>query len=119
MAMVRSYAGVTAFDRDAKKLMLKACVEAAGSREDLADIINSAIEELLRGYRELPAFSTLLRGARRGRSIVNLGYYSRIARSLDQAAKRQLLVLLERKAPDRRADWDALKMEPGRPGTGA
>ena len=115
MAMVRSYIGVTAFDRDAKKLMLKACVEAARSREDLADIINSAIEELLRGYREWPAFSTLLRGARRARSTVNLGYYSRIARSLDEAAKRRLLVLLERKAQDRRTDWDALKMEPGRP----
>jgi len=115
MALVRSYIGVTAFDRDAQKLMLKACVEAARSREDLADIINSAIEELLRNYRELPAFSTLLRGARRARSTVNLGYYGRIARSFDEVAKKRFASLLERKAQDRRTDWDALKMEPGRP----
>ena len=53
MALVRSYVGVAAFDRDALKLMLKSCVDASRVREDLADIINIAIEELFRHHREL------------------------------------------------------------------
>lgn len=42
--------------------MLKACVDIARVREDLAEIINLAIEELVRQRYELPGFSTLFRG---------------------------------------------------------
>jgi hypothetical protein len=45
MALVRSYLGVAAFDRQAREAMLKVCVEASRVREDLADIINAALEE--------------------------------------------------------------------------
>ena len=64
MALVRSYLSVAAFDRQAREAMLKVCVEASRVREDLADIINAALEELVRLRYELPGFSTLLRGAR-------------------------------------------------------
>ena len=71
--------------------MLQACVDASRTREDLADIINVAIEELFRHYRELPGFSTLLRGAIKARATVNRGYYKRIAAALDEATKNQAL----------------------------
>ena len=115
LALVRSYIGVKPFDRDAQSIMLKACVEASRVREDLADIINLAIEELFRHYHELPGFSTLLRGAVKARATVNRGYYLRISRALDEPTKVRLAELLERKSDERRTGWDALKMEPGRP----
>ena len=55
MALVRSWTGVSAYDRAAFKIIVKSCVEASRVREDLADIINIAIEELLRKRYELPA----------------------------------------------------------------
>ena len=54
MALVRSWMGVSAFDREALRIIVKACVEASRVREDLADIINVAIAELLRKRFELP-----------------------------------------------------------------
>ena len=53
MASVRSWMGVSAFDREALRVVVKSCVEASRVREDLADIINIAIEELLRKRFEL------------------------------------------------------------------
>ncbi len=86
-AAVRSYLGVAAFDRQAKRAMLKACLEASRVREDLADIVNVAIEELVRQRYELPGFTTLFRGARSARATVNRGYYAQISASVDDATK--------------------------------
>jgi hypothetical protein len=43
MELVRSWLGVSAFDRNARRAMQKACVDISRVREDLADIINFAI----------------------------------------------------------------------------
>ncbi len=94
--------------------MLKACVEASRIREDLADIINVAIEELVRQRYELPAFSTFLRAAITSRSTVNRGNYSRITKALDFNAKDRIQSLFERQ-DGRRTLWDAVKSEPGQP----
>jgi Domain of unknown function (DUF4158) len=115
MALVRSYVGVGAFDRKAQKIMLKACVEASRFREDLADIINVAIEELVRQRYQLPGFSTLFRGARTARATVNRGYYAQITSALDEVTKDRLAPLFERKPEERESGWEAVKREPGRP----
>ncbi|HXO96164.1 MAG TPA: DUF4158 domain-containing protein [Chthoniobacterales bacterium] len=47
MALVRSYLGVTRFSDAARKLMLRFCLASSRVREDLADIVNMAIEELV------------------------------------------------------------------------
>ena len=39
--------------------MLRICLASSRVREDLADIVNTAIEELVRQRYELPGFSTL------------------------------------------------------------
>ncbi|HEY4049639.1 MAG TPA: hypothetical protein VGM27_22480 [Acidobacteriaceae bacterium] len=44
---------------------------------DLADIINMAIEELIRHNFELPGFTTLLKEAKLGRTEVNRTLYRR------------------------------------------
>jgi hypothetical protein len=60
MVLVRSWLGVTPFGREARRVMVEASVRASRVREVLADIINTAIEELVRQRFELPAFSALL-----------------------------------------------------------
>ena len=114
MVLVRSWLQVTPYDRTARSALVKACVDASRVREDLADIINIALEELVRQRYELPAFSTLLRAAMRSRSAVNRGYYGRIAKSLDADARNRIDSLLERQG-GRKTLWDTVKSEPGQP----
>ena len=46
--LVRSWVGVSAFDHEARHMMVKACVDISRVREDLADMVNCAMEELIR-----------------------------------------------------------------------
>ncbi|MFL6415580.1 MAG: Tn3 family transposase [Bryobacteraceae bacterium] len=115
MALVRSWTGVSAYDRSAFKTIVKSCVEASRVREDLADIINIAIEELLRKRYELPAFTTLLRAARTARATVNWSYYSRISQAVDPQARTRLDALFDKADGARQTPWEAVKNEPGQP----
>ena len=50
-------------------------LEAAQSKDMLADLINVGIEALVQARNELPAFSTLRRAAQKARAQVNVRYY--------------------------------------------
>jgi hypothetical protein len=113
--LIRSWVGVSAFDTAAKRAMLKACVDISRVREDLADIVNFAIEELIRQKYELPAFSALLRAAMKVRAAVNRGLYTRITKALDPAAKQRIDQLFTRLPEGRRTGWDVIKSEPRQP----
>lgn len=67
---MRGFVGVAGYDRATRGLAVQACIEAARTCDDLADIVNAGIEELLRHRRELPAFGTLLKLARTARALV-------------------------------------------------
>ena len=54
--------------------------------EDLADIINIAIEELIRHSFELPGFTSLTKEAQRGRAEVNRALYRQVYDALTTAA---------------------------------
>lgn len=69
--LVLGFVGVEGYDRQARSVAAQACIEAARTRDDLADIVNAGIEELLRHRRELPALGTLLKLARTARALVN------------------------------------------------
>ncbi len=70
-ALIREFLGVTAYGPAAREVVAETCLQAARTRDDLHDLINMAIEELIRQRFELPAFSTLLRIARATRNTVN------------------------------------------------
>jgi TnpA family transposase len=115
MALVRSFVGVTAYGRAARKLIVEASLQASRTRDDLPDIINVAIEELVRQRYELPAFGTLLKISRGARARVNREYQARVCDSLDAAGKQKLLAILSRPAGEPRSLWDRVKREPKRP----
>ena len=99
MTFVLSWTGVTSFDKTGRRCALKACVDASRVREDLADIINIATEELVRQRYELPSFPALFRYARVARATVNRGYYARIASSGVPVALEQKLTLRNKCCP--------------------
>ena len=114
-ALVRSYVGVAGYDREARGMAAQACIEAARTRDDLADIVNAGIEELLRQRRELPAFGALLKLARTARALVNRGYHRRIAASLPPGTCERLVALLVVPEGATRSGWDQAKADPPRP----
>ena len=113
--LVRDYLGVIADGKAARKVIIQTCFQAARTREDLPDIINVAIEELVRQRYELPAFSALLRIARTTRYSQNRAYQERVYQALDGEARQRLQALLRREEGEARSVWDRLKREPGRP----
>jgi len=114
-ALVRGYVGVTGYDHDARGIAVRACIEAARTRDDLADIVNAGIEELLRCRRELPAFGALLKLARTARALVNRAYYRRIGATLPSGVRERLAALLVVPAGATRSGWDQVKADPPRP----
>jgi len=115
LALVRGFIGVAGYDREARGMAARACVEAARTRDDLADIVNAGIEELLRRRRELPAFGTLLMLARSARTLVNRGYHRQIAANLASEAGERLAALLLVPNGATRSGWDQAKADPPRP----
>jgi hypothetical protein len=115
MQLVRSYVGVTAYDANARKIVTNSSLAASHTRDDLADIINVAIEELVRQRYELPTFGTLLKIARAARARVNREIYSIIYDRLGVKNWKRIDSLLSRSPGDAKSAWDALKQEPQRP----
>src|SRR6267378_7036615 len=95
--------------------MLRICLASSRVREDLADIVNMAIEELIRQRYELPGFSTLFRAARAARVTVNRGYYRQIYQATDPVTRTHIDTLFEKGLAERRSSWDRVKSEPGQP----
>jgi hypothetical protein len=95
--------------------MVRALSEAASTKHELEDLINVAIEQLVRQRFELPAFDTLNRAARRVRAIVNRALYKRVYEALseDDLAKIDRLFITD--LTTLRSPWNDLKADAGNP----
>lgn len=114
LMLVREFLGVTAYGKAGRQVVIETCFQAARTRDDLPDIINIAIEELIRQRYELPAFSTLLRIARTARNSQNRAYQTAICALLDANAQQLLGTLFQRETDESRSLWDKIKREPRR-----
>jgi hypothetical protein len=65
LAAIRQYLPVQPCGAPGRHAMIAALAEAAATKYELEDLINVAIEQLVRQRFELPAFDTLNRAARR------------------------------------------------------
>ena len=115
MGLVREHVGVAAYGPPARKAATQAAIEASRGRDDLADIVSAAVEELARRCFELPAFGTLLRIARTARALVNRGYHRRAAAAMSVDTRQRLAALLAVPEGEPRSAWDAVKAPPERP----
>lgn len=111
-SIVREYLGVTAYGESARKAAMEASLEASTTRDDLVDIVNVAIEELIRHRYELPAFSSLVRIARSARSRINSEYHQLVNQRLTGNTRKGLAALTDRSGKNAKTAWDSLKREP-------
>ena len=107
--------GVKPFDTDARKVMATSLRQAAQVREDTADLINIAIEELIRQRYELPGFTTLLAESQKIKVEVNQLFFSRVYSALGDPIRCQIDVLLVADQYNQRSLWQALKVDTGVP----
>jgi TnpA family transposase len=110
--IVRKYLRVQSFDESGQVVLSTAVRLAAARMEDLADIINVAIEELVRSSFELPGFTTLHKEAKRGRAEVNRTLYRRVSDAIATEGQSAIDKLLaESSSETRTTRWDELKQD--------
>lgn len=91
---IRTYLDVREYNRKGTIIIETSMTTAAEVMDNPADIINVAIEELVRQRIELPAFSTLDRFAGKIRHTVNQSFFDMVNTKLTDSEKTQLDELL-------------------------
>ena len=100
-------------DATAMRWIAQRAEAAAGTKQELADIINVVLEELVKQHYVLPGFTVLLRMAKAAREKVNQAIYERTTTALDATTRQRLDALLDGQGG--KTDWDRLKREPKQP----
>jgi TnpA family transposase len=100
---------------DTERAIREAAMEAAQTKQELADIINVVIEELIRQRFELPAFSSLVRAAQQARHVTNDGFYRSLAVPLAPSVTENFDAMLALQAGNVLSGWQLLKREPKKP----
>lgn len=115
LQIIRQTLHINCYDKNARHILLLAMSQAARTKEELADLINVGIEELVRKKYELPAFDTLVRGARHVRTILYRQFYQQVDARLSAEEKKRIETLFIVEAESRFTPWNTLKQEPGSP----
>ncbi|MDN5696878.1 MAG: DUF4158 domain-containing protein, partial [Rubrobacter sp.] len=111
---IRDHLQVEAYGHEARRIAAEAAAETALTMDDPADLVNVAIEALVKERFELPAFSALDSLARHIRYTVNSGLFAQVNERLSDVGKRRLDALLE-SGPTGRSDLNFLKATPKSP----
>ncbi|NBD32637.1 MAG: Tn3 family transposase, partial [Cyanobacteria bacterium] len=115
MILIREYLSVHPYGAEARRIIVKSIAEAARTKNDLADLINIAIEELVHYCYELPVFNTLVRAAKRVRGAVNRAFYQQLKQDLNHQACEELDSLWNTVESNTKTPWHELKQDPGKP----
>jgi TnpA family transposase len=113
--VIRRALQIQPYGKEARRALLLAMSEAARTKEELADLINVAIEELVRQKYELPVFDTLVRAARHTRAVLYRQFYQQVETALSVGEKTCLEALFVPASETRFTPWNTLKQEPGSP----
>jgi hypothetical protein len=107
--LVREHLGVVYEPKRVLQVAEAAIRKAVQTKDNPPDLVNVALEELVRGRCELPGYSTLDRLAATIRTEVNSGLFDTVAARLDHAARSKLESLLLVDPASRRSEFDNLK----------
>ena len=106
---------VVAWGADARALAQATMCKTAQARTDPADIINSAIDALIRHDFELPPLATLRRLAGTAHSNINAGQWAEVGGRLSSAQQVVLETLLVVDTKTQKSPFANLCSTPGRP----
>jgi len=112
--LVRERVGVVLDPQRARVVAAEASRAAAEAKNNPPDLINVALELVVKASLELPGFSTLNEMASRIRGEVNTAIFERIVGRIPPADATRLAALLDVTGPARRSLFDGLKQTAGR-----
>jgi hypothetical protein len=112
-AWIRERAGVVRDMKQARKLAEQAIYDAVQVKDNPADLINVALEELVRAGLELPGYSALDDRAAKIREEVNAGFHAMIYDRISDTERGLLVGLLTVDGSSRRSRFDDLKRPSG------
>ncbi|MGG0446814.1 Tn3 family transposase [Bacillus mycoides] len=115
ITMIRNYRKVKIFDNQARQIMTQAMESAVLEKDAKSDIVNVAIDELVKHSYELPAFQTLVKSVNHIHSIAYRSLYKQVTDSLDKEEKEKIDALFQQVDGATYSDWYAIKRDPGRP----
>jgi len=115
---IRKYLKCKSYAEDGIDHVKKIITSAAYTMSDPADLINVAIEELVKENIELPAFSTLDRLTNHLRTQVHDKIFQRVAQNLTDEQKDALKKLLIVSEDKQLSDFTRLKQVPNTPTLG-
>jgi TnpA family transposase len=95
--------------------MIRALADAASTKHELEDLINVAIEQLVRQRFELPAFDALNRAARRVRAAHNRAIYTRVFEALSEDDLATIEALFVTDLTTLRTPWNEVKADAANP----
>ncbi|WP_205446939.1 DUF4158 domain-containing protein [Candidatus Frankia alpina] len=112
--LVRDWLGVVYEPAKVREIAEAALQEAAQGKDNPADLINAALEQLVKARCELPGYTTLDQMAGAVRAEVNGALFAMVVARLDEPVRGRLLDLLVVDPVSRRSDFDRIKQPPGR-----
>lgn len=110
--VIRNYLQVKPYSSVAKQVAAKAIEAAVGVMDHPTDLINVAVETLVKESYELPAFSTLERLAKHLRALNHTELYRQVSSQLNQAERDYLDGLIARPDAEVKAFLNRLKAAP-------
>ena len=110
--VIRNYLQVKPYSSVAKQVATRAIEAAVGVMDHPADLINVAVETLVKESYELPAFSTLERLAKHLRAVNHTELYQQVSGQLSQEEQAYLDRLITRPEADVKAMLNRLKAPP-------
>ena len=115
ITLIREFLSIKPYGLEARKIVVRSVGQAARTKNDLADIINVAIEKLVYHRYELPVFNTLVRATKRVRGTVERAFYRQARQSLNYEEYKQLESLFVIPESASKTAWYELKQDPGKP----
>jgi TnpA family transposase len=109
---IRDYLGVKQYDKAAQRLIAILVASEAEVKDHPADLINVAIEELVKERYELPAFSTLDRLVGHIRSMVNNRLFTIVSNNMNQVEQLYLDHLLSVETKESTTTLNLIKSPP-------
>jgi TnpA family transposase len=106
---IRKYLNVKQYDDSARKIVIDVVSKNAYVMENPADLINSAIDVLIKNNYELPAFSYLDKITLEVRASIHSGIFESVFSRMTSEQKKVLDTLLEVKVENKISDLQYLK----------
>lgn len=106
---IRDYLHLRPFDHKAHQILIDTMSKLAFSKDDPADLVNAAIEELIRQRYELPVYNTLKDAANDVRNKSYRAIYHQIDHVLNEEQKKNLDQLFQIPEGTAYSPWNELK----------